>query len=181
VACEPTIQISLFLLVARDAEAHFELRILEAIQGLYLTVTLFAKDLLLDVPFMVEKHVLRQIVHFDPGRRCLGIEIPVLLLDLRVIGDDVFVAVKAFFHRRDSWKAGAVHIGMTEFTLNLLHPCVDSVAEGDRLLRPKAFDRHEVEMIEPGQNESQTAEGHQDGQLISQQCIQPVSYFTSCL
>jgi hypothetical protein len=181
VACEPAIQISLFLLVARDAEAHFELRILEAIHGLHLAVALFAKDLLLDVPFMVEKHVLRQIVHFDPGRGCLGIEIPVLLFDLRVIGDDVLVTVETFFYRGDSWKAGAVYIGMTEFTLNLLHTRVDPVAEGDRLLRPKAFDRHEVEVIEPGQNESQAAEGHQDGQLISQQCLQPVSYFTSCL
>jgi hypothetical protein len=37
------------------------------------------------------------------------------------------------------------------------------VAEGDRLLRAKALDRHEVEKIEPDRDDSQAAEDHQDG------------------
>jgi hypothetical protein len=67
VAREPTVQVSLFLLVARDAKAHFELGVLEAINGLHLSVALFAQNLFLDVPFVVEKHILRKIIDLHPG------------------------------------------------------------------------------------------------------------------
>jgi hypothetical protein len=63
----------------------------------------------------------------------------VLLLDLRVIGNDVLVTVKAFFHRRYAWIGGAGHIGVAELALDLFHSCVDPVAERDRLLRAQVF------------------------------------------
>jgi len=125
--------------VTRNAEPHFELNPLETINRLHLTVTLFAHDLFLDVSFVVEKNVLREIIHFDPGRRIPGIEVFMLLLDLRVIGDDVLVTVKAFFYRRYARVGGAVHIGMTEFTLDLLDSAMNPVAERDRLLRAQVF------------------------------------------
>ena len=102
------------------------------------------------------------------------------LLDLRMIGNNVLVAVKTFFHSRDAREVGAVHIRMTEFTLDLLHSCVDPVAERDRLLRAEVFDRPEVKKVKAGQNDSQTGEDQQDGQLISEQCIQGIAYFTPC-
>jgi hypothetical protein len=56
-----------------------------------------------------------------------------------VIGDDVLVTVKAFFYRRYARVGGAVHIGMTEFALDLLDSAVNPVAERDRLLRAQVF------------------------------------------
>jgi hypothetical protein len=157
VACEPAVEISLLLFVARDAKAHLELSILQSIHALHFAVTLFAHDLLFDVPFVVEKDVLREIVDLDPRCRRLGIEIVVFLFYLRVIGNDVLVTVQAFFHRRYPWESRAIHIGMTEFALDLLHPGVNPVAERDRLFRSKTFDRHEVKKIEPDRDDSQTA------------------------
>ena len=129
----------MLLFVTGNAKAHFELNPLETINRLHLTVTLFANDLFLDVSFVVEKNVLREIIHFDPGRRIPGIEVFMLLLDLRVIGDDVLVTVKAFFYRRDAGEMGTAHIGMTEFTLDLLDSAMNPVAERDRLLRAQVF------------------------------------------
>jgi hypothetical protein len=166
--------------MARNAKPHLEFCVLEPVHGLHLAMTLFAKDFLFDVPFVVEKDMLRQIIHLDPGGRCLGVEIMVLFLDLRVIGNDVFVAVEAFFHSRDPWERGAAHIRVTELALDFLHSRVDPVAEGDRLLRAKALDRHEIKKIEPEKDDSQAAEDHHEGQLISEQRLQGNPYFTSC-
>jgi hypothetical protein len=52
---------------------------------------------------------------------------------------------------------------VTELALDLLHPRVDPVAEGDRLLRPKISEGHEIEKMEPENDDSQTAEDHEDG------------------
>jgi hypothetical protein len=163
VACKPAVQISLLLFVARDAKTHLERDARQTIKGLNLAMTLFAHDLLLDVPFVVEKDVLRQIVDLDPRCRRLGIEIVVFLSYLRVTGDNVLVTIETFFHRRDPREGRTVHIRVTELALDLLHSRVHPVAEGDRLLRAKALDRHEVEKIEPDRDDSQAAEDHQDG------------------
>jgi hypothetical protein len=68
VACQPTVNVGFLFFVACDAKTHFELGVLESVLGLYLPVTLFAHDFLLDVPFVVEKDVLRKIVDLHPGR-----------------------------------------------------------------------------------------------------------------
>jgi hypothetical protein len=166
--------------VARNAKPHFELGVLEPIHGLYLPVTLFAHDLLLDVPLVVEKNVLREIVDLDPRCRRLGIEVPVLLFDLRVIGNNVLVTVKTFFHSGYPRVGGAVHIRVAELALDLFHTGVDPVAERNGLLRAEVFDRHEVEMIKPGHDDSHAAEDQHDGQLVSEQRVQGFPYFTSC-
>jgi hypothetical protein len=56
-----------------------------------------------------------------------------------VVGNDVLVTVKAFFHRRYAGKMGTAHIGMTEFALDLLDSAMNPVAERDRLLRAQVF------------------------------------------
>jgi hypothetical protein len=139
VAREPAVQISFLLFVTGNAKAHLELNPLEAINRLHLTVTLFAHDLFLDVSFVVEKDMLREIIHFDPGRRRLAIKIPVLLLNFRMADNDVLVTVKAFLNRRDAGEMRTAHIGMTEFALDLFHSCMNPVAERDRLLRAQGF------------------------------------------
>jgi len=149
--------------VACDAKSHFELGILQPIHGFHLSVALFAHDLPPDVPFMVEKDMLWKVIDLDPRRGCLGIEIVMFFLYLRVISNDVFVTVKAFFHSRNPRVRGAAHIRVTELALDLLHPRVDPVAEGNRLLRPQVFERHEVKKVKAGCDDSRAAEDHQDG------------------
>ena len=136
---QPAIEVSFLFSVAGDAESHLKGRPLEPIHGLNLAVTLFTNDFFLDVSLVVEKNVLREIIHFDPGRRRLAIKIPVLLLNFRMADNDVLVTVKAFLYRRDAGEMGTAHIGMTEFALDLLDSAMNPVAEGDRLLRAQVF------------------------------------------
>jgi hypothetical protein len=180
VACQPAIQISLLLFVTRDAKPHFELGVLEPIHGLHLSMALLAHDLLLDVPFMVEKDVLRKIIDLHPRRRHLAVEVAMLLFDLRMIGYNVLVTVKAFFHSGYPRISGAAHVRVTELALDLLHTSVDPVAERDRLLRAEVSQGHEVKKVKAGHDDSRTAEDQQDGQLISEQRVQGFPYFTSC-
>jgi hypothetical protein len=116
-------------------------------------------DLLLDMPLVVEENMLRQIIDFDPGGRRPGIKVPVLLLDLRVIRDDVFVTVKTLLYRRYAGKMGSVHVWMAELTLNPLHAGMYLVAEGDGLLRAQASTGHHIEAVKKNKGQSQTAQG----------------------
>ena len=63
-------------------------------------MTLLAGNLAVDMALMVEEHMLCYVIDLYPGGRCLGIEITVLYLNPRVLGDDVVVTVQAFFNRR---------------------------------------------------------------------------------
>jgi hypothetical protein len=92
----------------------------------------------------------------------------------------VLVAIEALLHGRYPRKGGAVHIGVAELALDLLHSRVDSVAERDRLLRAKAFDRHGIKQVEAQGDDPHATHDQQDRQLISEQGIQRSPYFTSC-
>ena len=59
-----------------------------------------------------------------------------LLKELRVGGDDVFMAEKAFFHVRKARMLRPLHIGMAEPAVDGLNPGMDPVAERNGLLRP---------------------------------------------
>jgi hypothetical protein len=109
------------------------------------------------MPLMVEKNMLRDIVNLDPGRGGFGIEIVVLFFDFGMIGDDVFVTVKAFFHRRDARKAGTAYIGVAEFALNCLDTGMHPVAEGYRLLRTDVCSRWCVKIEQKEQHQQKGA------------------------
>ncbi|NIR17537.1 MAG: hypothetical protein GWN86_27965 [Desulfobacterales bacterium] len=68
-----------------------------------------------------------------------------LLFDLWVIGNNVLVAIEALFHGRHTWMLGAAHVGMTELTLDLLHPGMHLVAKRYRLHRAYIRNRRHVE------------------------------------
>jgi hypothetical protein len=143
-------------------------------------MTLFTKDLLLDVPLVVEKDMLRQIIDLDPRCRGLAVEVAVLFLDLRVISNNVLVTVQALLHGRDPREGGAVHIGVAELALDLLHSRVNPVAERDRLFRAEAFDGHDIKKVKTQGDDPHATHDQQEGQLISEQGIQRSPYFTSC-
>jgi hypothetical protein len=98
-------------------------------------VTLFTGNLTVDMPLVIEDHMLGQIIDLYPWRRCLSVEIAVLYLNPGMLGDDVIVAMEAFFNRGKARKVGVGHIRMTVLTLNLFDAAVHIMAEWDRLLR----------------------------------------------
>jgi hypothetical protein len=148
VACQPTVQVGLLLLVTFDAEAHLETHPFYPVHGFHCPMALGAGNLLLDMPFVVEDHVLSQVIGLSPRRGRPGIEIPMLLFDLWVIGNNVLVAIEALFHRRHTWVFGATHVGVTELTLDLLHTRMHLVAEGYGLLRAHIQNGGHVKQIQ---------------------------------
>ena len=102
---QPAIQGGLFFSVALEAKAHFKSYFFESVHGFYITVTSLAPYLLFDVSFMIEKDMLREIIDFDPRNRCSIVEVFVLLLDFRMVGDHISMTEKAFFHGRHTGKS----------------------------------------------------------------------------
>ena len=68
------------------------------------------------------------------------------LLNLRMVGNDILMAVQTLLHRRNPGKGGTVHVGVTELALDLLHPVMDPMAEGDGLFRADAQEKGKPEV-----------------------------------
>ena len=124
-----------------------------------------------DVALMVEKHVFRYIVDFDPRRWCPGIEVAMFLFDPGIIGNDVIVAVQAFFHRGHSGKIRIVYVRMTEAALNVFHTGVDVVAEGNRLFRPQPDLRPPIKQVHENRDQKHGQKRQYDRSSISLQCL----------
>ena len=100
------------------------------------------------MPFVIEEHVLSQVIGLSPRRGRPGVEIRVFLFDLWVIGNNVLVAIEALFHRRYAWMLRAAHIGMTELALDLLHTEMYLVAKRYGLLRAHIRNWRHVEQVQ---------------------------------
>lgn len=59
-------------------------------------------------------------------------------LDLRVVFNNIIVAMQTFFHGWDSRKIRVSHRRVAVLALNLFDPDMDIMAEGYRLLRSDA-------------------------------------------
>ena len=88
-----------------------------------------------DVGLMSEFDVVRNIVDLDPGYRCIRIIMLFFFHDLRVHGDDVFVAEEAFLHGRYPGMIGPSDKGVAEAAIDLLDPGMDPMTEINGLLR----------------------------------------------
>jgi len=130
-----------------DTKIHFKIHPSDPVHGFDRPMALGAGNLHLDMPFVVEDHVLSQIIGFSPRRGCPGIEIPMLFFDLGMVSDYVFMAIEALFHRRHTRMLGKFHIGMTELTLDLLHTRMDMMAKGYGLFRPYVRCWRSVEQV----------------------------------
>ena len=98
-----------------------------------------AGNLGIDMALMIKQYMLGYIIHLDPGGRGFRVEVIVLLLDLRVIFNDVIMAVQALFHRRDARESGVGDVGVAELALDLFDSDVHVMAEGDRLFRAETL------------------------------------------
>jgi hypothetical protein len=130
---QPTIQVGALRLMTDDTKPHFKPFAFQAIHGFDRTMTFLTGDVLFNMALVVEKHVLRQIKYLLPGRGGFRIEIHVLFLNFRMIGDHILMAIQAFFDRGDSRMNRPAHVRMTKLALNIFNPRMNPMAEGDRL------------------------------------------------
>ena len=126
-------------------------------------VTGFAGNVAVDVSLMVKKHMLGHVVDLQPGRGGLGVIVHVFLFNPGMVGDDVFMAVETFFHRRQSRMIRIANIGMAKLALDLLYAAVHRVAERNRLFRSDPGGRRCIKEIEKSGDEKQTANSQQNG------------------
>jgi hypothetical protein len=122
--------------VAVHTKSHLEAVFLEPMHGFHGTVAFLAGNLLPYVPLMIGQYVLVEVVHPSPWSRRIVVEVPVLLLNPGMVGDDVLVTVQTFFHRREPRVIGIADIGVTVEALDLLYPHMNLVAERNWLFRP---------------------------------------------
>jgi hypothetical protein len=133
--------------MAFDTKAHLKTHPFDPVHAFHRPMAFRADNLLFDVSLVIEDHMLSQVIGFSPRRGCVGVKIPMLLLDLRVTGNNVFVAIKALFHRGQARVFRSPHIGMAKFTLDLFHTGMDSMAKGYGLLRAHICNRRNVEQV----------------------------------
>jgi len=122
--------------VAVYTKTHLKIHPFDSVHGFHNPMAFRASNLLLDMSLVVEDHVLSQIIGLSPRRGYPGVEIPMLLFDLGMVCNDIVMTIKALFHGWQTWMFGAPHIRMTELTLDLLHPRMETVAKGYGLFRP---------------------------------------------
>ena len=133
-ACEPTVELRLSLPMAIDAETHFKIHRDQAIEFLHVTMTLDTIHLASNMQLIIEFDMIRNIKDSNPRYRCLRVEVPPLLHDLGVLRNNRAVAEKALLDGRNPGILRSVDKGITESTTDLLDPCMDPMAEIDRLL-----------------------------------------------
>ena len=138
-ARQPTIQIGLFSSMTLNAFPHAPVLIQQPLQVLDLAVAFPAGNLGVDMALMIEQHMLGYVIQLDPGGRGFRVEVIVLLLDLRVIFNDVIMAVQALFHRRDAREFGVGDVRVAELALDLFDADVHVMAEGNRLFRAESL------------------------------------------
>jgi len=67
-ACQPAINIDLFLVVAFQAHAHLPVFGRQAVHIFNLSVAFLTGDFFVNMALMVEQNVFRHVVYLDPGR-----------------------------------------------------------------------------------------------------------------
>ena len=145
---QPAVQLGSHLFMTVDAKFHLEVHRHETVHFLDLAVAVGTVEPGPDVGAVVEFHVVGHIIDAHPGNGGFGFQMPPLLYELGMVGDDVLVAVEALAHRRDPGVVRPVHIGVAEAAANFLYPGVNPMAEINRLLWAGGPVRIKIDKIE---------------------------------
>ena len=141
------------MFMAINAETHFKLHRDQTIKFLHVSVALDTIHLASNMRLMIEFDMIRNIIDSNPGHRCLRVEVPLLLDDLGMLGDNRAVAEKALLDRRNTGILRSVDKGVAESTTDFLDPSMDPMAEIDGLLRSNRLRRIDIVKIEHAQEE----------------------------
>ena len=99
---QPAVQVRPQITVAANTEAHLKFDRLQAVFGFHVAVAFGAIEPgPLNVGNVVEKDEIGNPEDAHPGDRLLLVEMLLLFQDLRVLGNDIFMAEKTFCHRRN--------------------------------------------------------------------------------
>ena len=100
---QPAIQVRPQLPVAGNTKAHLEFNRLQAVFGFYIPVAFGAVEPgPLYVGNMVEIDEIGNPEDAHPGDRLLLLKMLLFFQDLRMLGNNIFMAEKTFFHRWNS-------------------------------------------------------------------------------
>ena len=158
-ARQPAVEVGIFLSVALNALTHAPDFLRQPLKVLHLAVTFLADDFAVYMALVIEQHVFGHIVDFYPGRWRFGVKVFVLLFYPGMVGNNIFMAVQAFFHRRYSGKIGISHKRVAVLALNLFDPAVNIMAKRDGLFRPDAGLRRGIEKENKYRNKQSSPQG----------------------
>jgi hypothetical protein len=158
-ACQPAVEVGIFFSMTLDALTHAPNFLGQALKLLHLSVAFLTGDLAVNMALVIKQHVFGHIIDLYPGRWRLGVKILVFLYYPGMVGNNIFMAVQAFFHRRYSGMIGIGHIGVTVLALDLFYATVDIMAERDRLLRPDTGLRRGIEKEDKRRNKDSGPQG----------------------
>lgn len=158
-ARQPTSHVCIVLFMTIDTKPHFESFGLNPIHILDFSVAFYALDIFFDVPLVVEQNMLRNVEDLFPRRRGLGVEIFVLLLNPRMIGNDVVMTVETFFNRRQPRMNRPAHIRVAELALNRLDAGMDSVTERNGLFGSDIRRRRGIEKVQETEHQENNESG----------------------
>ena len=93
VACQPAIEVGIFLSVTFHALTHAPDLLRQALNFLYLTVTFLTGNFVVNVTLVVKQHVFGCVIDLYPGRRGFGVKVFMFLFYPGVIGNNIFMTV----------------------------------------------------------------------------------------
>ena len=154
---QPTSQVGVFYLVTVDAKSHFKIDAFYPVHGFHFAVTFLAFDLAVYMALVIKQDMLGQIIDLPPRRGGFCVKILMFFLNPGVIGNDIIMAMKTFFDRRQPGVIGTIHVRVAVPALDVFNPCMHPVAEGNGLFRADACCRRHVKIIEEKDRRQQTA------------------------
>ena len=125
--------------MAVDAKLHLKVDGDQAVLPFHLSMARGAIDPVSDVRLVIEFYMIGDIKYSNPRDWGLRIEVPPLLHNLRVLGNNVLVTKETEAHRRNPGISRSVCIGMAKAATDLLVSGVDPMAEVDRLLGSERY------------------------------------------
>ena len=142
---QPAVQVGVQFPVAPDAKAHLEFYRFKPVHGLHVPVAVGTVQLRpQDMGAVVEEDEIGEDEDPDPGDRFFRQIVFLLLENFRMVRNHIFVTEKTLFNGRQPRVLRALHEGMAEAAVDLLHPGMDAVAEEDRLLRADPFQGEKI-------------------------------------
>jgi hypothetical protein len=118
-----------------NTKAHFKIYRDKAVHALDIAMTFSAINLCSYMRTMMKIDIIRNKVDTYPGDGSLLIIILSLFQYLRMQRDNILMAVKTLFYSWDPCILGPVHKRVTKTAIDLLDPCMDSMAKKDGLPR----------------------------------------------
>ncbi|HSK13023.1 MAG TPA: hypothetical protein VK907_07385, partial [Phnomibacter sp.] len=135
-ARQPAIHLSFHLAMAVYAKLHFEFNGHQAVHPLHRSMAAGTFQIgPADVRQVLKFDMVRHIKNFHPFHGLPGVIVSSFILNFRVQGNDIFMAVEAFLNGGNTGVLAALDIRMAEAAVDRFDPGVNPMAEGDRLPR----------------------------------------------